>query len=60
MRSPMEFMIRSRIMAISINPQKKGEEKYPESCANISKAIIVKPKVTMMYIEMGVLVFIAR
>jgi hypothetical protein len=55
----MEFMMRRRIMAISINPQKKGEEKYPESCANISNAMIVKPTVTRMYIEIGVLVFMS-
>jgi hypothetical protein len=50
-------MIRRRIMAISINAQKKGEEKYPESLANISKAMIVKPIVVAIYIEIGVLVF---
>ncbi|BFO64854.1 hypothetical protein KCF3NO3_08370 [Chryseobacterium sp. KCF3-3] len=52
-------MISSRIVAININAQKKGEEKYPESLANISKAMIVKPIVVAIYIEMGVLVFIA-
>jgi hypothetical protein len=53
----MEFMIKRRMMAISINAQKKGEEKYPESLANISKAMIVKPIVVAIYIEIGVLVF---
>ncbi|CAI8724523.1 hypothetical protein EMIT036CA2_10344 [Chryseobacterium sp. IT-36CA2] len=52
-------MISSRIVAINISAQKKGEEKYPESLANISKAMIVKPIVAAIYIEMGVLVFIA-
>lgn len=45
-------------MAININAQKKGEEKYPESLANISKAMIVKPIVVAIYTEIGVLVFI--
>lgn len=45
-------------MAININAQKNGEEKYPESLANISNAMIVKPIVVAIYIEMGVLVFI--
>jgi len=52
-------MISRRIMAINISAQKKGEEKYPESLANISKAMIVKPIVAAIYIEIGVLVFIA-
>jgi hypothetical protein len=55
----MEFMIIRRRMAIRINAQKNGEEKYPESLANISKAMIVKPIVVAIYIESGVLVFIA-
>jgi hypothetical protein len=46
------------MIAINISPQKNGEEKYPESCANISNAMIVKPIVRRMYTEMGVLVFI--
>lgn len=45
-------------MVINISAQKKGDEKYPESVANISKAMIVKPIVAAIYIEMGVLVFI--
>jgi len=52
-------MMSRRIIVINISAQKKGEEKYPESPANISKAMIVKPIVVAMYIEMGVLVFIA-
>jgi hypothetical protein len=52
-------MISNRIVAINISAQKKGEEKYPESPANISKAMTVKPIVVAIYIEMGVLVFIA-
>jgi hypothetical protein len=52
-------MMNRRRMAININAQKKGEEKYPESLANISKAMIVKPIVAAIYIEIGVLVFIA-
>jgi hypothetical protein len=55
----MEFMISRRITAINISAQKKGEEKYPESPANISKAMIVKPIVVAIYTEIGVLVFIA-